>query len=140
MFDQLIEFVSNHPILVGGFVILLVLFVRNEIARGGASLSPQQLVNLVNQEGAAVVDLRDPKEYSAGHISGALNIPHAKLAGGLNQLVKHKEKPVVLACKMGQHSGAAGVTLRKNGFTDVRRLNGGMTEWRAQNLPVVKKS
>lgn len=137
--EQAIEFIGNHPIMVAAFLILLVFFVRNEVSRGGKSLSPQQLVDLVNREGAAVVDLRDPKDFSAGHIAGAVNIPHAKLSGQLNQLVKHKESPVILACKMGQHSGSAGITLRKNGFADVRRLTGGMAEWRAQNLPVIKK-
>ena len=125
--------------MVAAFLILLVLFVRNEVSRGGKALSPQQLVDLVNRRGAAVIDLRDPKEYAAGHIAGSVNIPHAKLAGQVNRLAKHKESPVILACKMGQHSGPAGVTLRKSGFADVQRLTGGMAEWRAQNLPLVKK-
>ncbi len=137
--EQAIEFIGNHPVLVGAFLILLVLFVKNEVMRGGAGLTTQQLVHLVNKEGAMVVDLRDGKEFGAGHISGAINIPHTKLAGQINQLAKNRNSPVILTCKMGQHSGAAGVTLRKNGFTDVRRLTGGMAEWRAQNLPLVKK-
>ena len=41
---------------------------------------------------------------------------------------------------MGQHAGSAGTLLRKNGFVDVARLQGGVTEWRNQNLPVVKGS
>jgi len=45
----------------------------------------------------------------------------------------------VLVCKMGQSAGAAGRKLRTDGFLDVRRLSGGMTEWNASNLPVVKK-
>ena len=137
--EQAIEFIGNHPIMVAAFLILLALFVRNEVSRGGKALTPQQLVDLVNREKAAVVDLRDAKEFAAGHIAGAINIPHAKLAGQLNQLVRHKESTVILACKMGQHSGAAGITLRKNGFANVQRLTGGMAEWRAQNLPLVKK-
>ena len=39
---------------------------------------------------------------------------------------------------MGQHSGMAGTLLRKAGFQNVARLQGGVTEWRNQNLPVVK--
>jgi len=45
---------------------------------------------------------------------------------------------VILICKIGQHSSAAGSQLIKNGFQDVRRLSGGMTEWTGSNLPVVK--
>ena len=56
----------------------------------------------------------------------------------LEELNKHKDRPVVVACKMGQHSGSAGVVLRKHGFQNVVRLTGGVTEWRNQSLPVVK--
>jgi rhodanese-related sulfurtransferase len=39
---------------------------------------------------------------------------------------------------MGQHAGAAGTMLRKNGFANVSRLTGGIMEWRNQSLPVVR--
>jgi rhodanese-related sulfurtransferase len=136
--QHLFEFIGNHPILVGTFALLLVLFIRNETRRGGQNVSPQQLVNLVNRDGAIVVDVRDPKEFAAGHIVSAVNIPQAALAGRLNELAKYKDKPVAIVCKMGQHSGAAGTLLRKAGFQQVMRLSGGMMEWRNQNLPVVK--
>ena len=136
--DQLFEFIGNHPYLVGAFVVLLVLFIRNETQRGGSSVSAQQLVGLVNREGAVVLDLRDQKEYEAGHIVDSVNIPYASLESRLSELEKYKDKPIVLACKMGQHAGSAGTALRKNGFDNVSRLSGGIAEWRNQNLPVVK--
>ena len=136
--SQLFEFVSNHPFLFGLFAILLAFFIRNETQRGGRSVSPQELVNLVNREGAIVLDVRDPKEFAAGHIVDAVNIPHAALEARVGELAKHKEKPLTIVCKMGQHSGVSGALLRKAGFEHVTRLAGGMTEWRNQNLPVVK--
>jgi rhodanese-related sulfurtransferase len=135
---QLFEFIGHHPILVGIFAVLLVLFIRNETQRGGKGVSPQELVNLVNKEGAIVLDVRDSKEFAAGHIVDALNVPHTALESRLSELEKYKEKPVTIVCKMGQHAGAAGAMLRKAGFASVSRLSGGMTEWRNQNLPVVK--
>jgi rhodanese-related sulfurtransferase len=136
--QHLFEFIGNHPILVGAFALLLALFIRNETRRGGQNVSPQQLVNLVNRDGAVVVDVRDPKEFASGHIVSAVNIPQASLAGRLPEIAKFKDKPVAIVCKMGQHSGAAGTMLRKAGFQQVMRLSGGMMEWRNQNLPVVK--
>jgi rhodanese-related sulfurtransferase len=135
---QLFEFIGHHPILVGIFAVLLVLFVRNETQRGGKGVSPQELVNLVNKEGAIVLDVRDSKEFAAGHIVDAVNVPHTALESRLSELEKYKEKPVTIVCKMGQHAGTAGAMLRKAGFASVSRLSGGMTEWRNQNLPVVK--
>ena len=136
--DQFIDFIGNHPILCGAFLVILVLFIRNEVVRGGRAVTPQQLVNMVNEQKAVVIDVRDPAEYSQGHIVDAINVPHTSLAGRLKELGRYKERPVILACKMGQHSGAAGTALRKAGFENVARLKGGVTEWRNQNMPVVK--
>jgi rhodanese-related sulfurtransferase len=136
--ERVFEFIGNHPYLVVAFVLLLALFIRNETRRGGRSVSAQQLVDLVNREDAVVLDIRDRKEFQAGHIVDALNIPNANLDSRLDELKKYRERPVVVACKMGQNAGAAGTLLRKQGFTNVSRLSGGMAEWRNQNLPVVK--
>jgi rhodanese-related sulfurtransferase len=136
--QQLFEFIGNHPYLVGAFVLLLALFIRNETRRGGHSVSPQQLVDMVNRSNAVVVDLRERKEYQAGHIVDAVNIPYATLESRLDELKKYRERPVVVTCKLGQNAGAAGTLLRKQGFENVSRLTGGMAEWRNQNLPVVK--
>ena len=136
--DQLFAFVGGHPYLVGLFVVLLALFVRNEITRGGATISAQEVVNLVNQEGAVILDIRDKAEFEQGHIVDAINIPYTNLDARVDELQKYQDKPLVIACKMGQHSGAAGTALRKAGFENVSRLRGGITEWRGQSLPVVK--
>lgn len=136
--DQLFVFIGNHPFLVGAFVVLLALFIRNEMNRGGATISAQELVQLVNNEGAVVVDLRDKAEFDAGHIVDAVNIPYASIESRMDELKKFEGKPIVLACKMGQHAGTAGTTLKKAGFDNVSRLRGGITEWRGQSLPVVK--
>lgn len=135
---QVFTFIGNHPYLCGAFLLLLALFIRNEMRRGGRSVSAQQLVDLVNRENALVLDVRDRKEYEAGHIVHAVNIPFSSLNGRLDELKKHKERAIVIACKMGQHSGTAGTLLRKNGFQNVVRLTGGLAEWRNQSLPVVK--
>jgi len=85
-----------------------------------------------------VLDVRDSKEFAAGHIVDAVNVPHGALEGRLAELEKYKTKPVTVVCTMGQHAGTAGTVLRKSGFAEVSRLSGGMSEWRNQNLPVVK--
>ena len=136
--ERLFEFIGNHPYLTGAFALLVALFVRNEVARGGRSVTPQELVNLVNRDGAVVIDVRDANEFSQGHIVDAVNVPHSALGNRVSELEKYKEKPVVLACKMGQHAGAAGTMLRKAGFQNVARLKGGVAEWRNQNLPMVR--
>ena len=139
MVEQIFEFISNHFILVSIFVFLLVAFVINEGKQGGAAITPNSLVNLVNREGAVIVDIRDKKDFGAGHIAGASNMPFSTLDSRMGELQEFKAKPIVLVCKMGQHAGAAGRKLKGAGYENVRRLSGGMAEWNANSLPVVKK-
>ena len=136
--EQIFEFISNHYILVSAFVFLLVAFVINEGKLGGAAITPTNLVNLVNREDAVLVDIRDTKEYSAGHIAGAVSMPVSSIDARIGELESYKEKPVVLVCKMGQHASSVGRKLKDLGFENVRRLSGGMAEWTASSLPMVK--
>jgi rhodanese-related sulfurtransferase len=53
-------------------------------------------------------------------------------------LEKYRDKPLILVCKMGQQSGAAGKKLGAEGFTGVYRMSGGMMEWGALQLPLIK--
>ena len=132
---QFLLFLSQQWMLVSLLLALLGLFMWNENRRAGSSLSVHQLTHQVNNANALVVDLREPKEFREGHVVDALNIPYAKLAERMADL--DKTRPLVLVDKMGQHSAAAGRTLMQAGY-QVSRLNGGMSEWTASNLPVVK--
>lgn len=135
---QFIEFVGNHWILSTiwvGFVVALALH-RNKTS--GESVSAQQAVMQINRADALVLDIRDKKEFDAGHIVDAVHIPLNKLAARVAELEKHKQAPIVIACKLGQHSIDAVKVLKGAGFDKVMRLSGGMTEWRAQNLPMVQ--
>ncbi|MCE1777171.1 rhodanese-like domain-containing protein, partial [Enterobacter hormaechei] len=96
MVAHLIQFATDHFILVAIFVVLLILLLINEVRRGGQSLSNGQLTALVNAEKAVVIDIRPAKEYSAGHIVGALSIPQDKVAGRMSELEKHKDKTLIV--------------------------------------------
>ena len=136
--EQFFEFIANHWLLSTTFAALLVAFFINEMKRSGQSISSQQLVNLVNQEKAVVLDVPDTGEYSAGHITDAINIPHSSLQSRLKEIEKFKERPIVIVCKMGQHAGSMGTMLKKAGFRNVSRLRGGLSSWQAENMPLIK--
>lgn len=135
---QIIEFISSHWLLSGAFLTTLILLINNEMKRGGPSINCQELVHLMNHKQAVVVDLRKPKEFASGHIQGAINIPYNSLTDQMSQLEQHKEKPLVLTCGIGQHSGSVGAQLRKAGFANISRLAGGISNWQSSNMPVVK--
>ncbi|MDE1168171.1 MAG: rhodanese-like domain-containing protein [Pseudomonas sp.] len=137
MVDHLIQFATNHYLLVGIFAVLLIMLLVLEASRGGKSLSPRELTALVNAEQAVVIDIRAKKDYAAGHIVGALNIPQEKLAERMGELEKHKAKTLILVDSVGQHAGTSCRELLKAGFT-AAKLSGGVSSWRADNLPLVK--
>ena len=109
-----------------------------ERRKAGPQVSPAQLSMLMNNENAMVLDVRADKEFRKGHIVGAVNLPYAQLNDRIEQLDKHKERPVVLVCKMGTTTGSVAKRLRARGFEKVYRLNGGIMEWSASQMPLVK--
>jgi rhodanese-related sulfurtransferase len=133
-----IEFLTQQWLLVSALAVCVMLLILHESRRGGKTVSAQQLVALVNGQQAAVVDLRDPAEFRKGHIVGALNIPYGKVDERWSELEVLRERPVVLVCKMGQFSSALGKRMLGKGFTQVHRLSGGISEWQAAQLPLVK--
>jgi len=88
---------------------------------------------------ALVLDVREDKEYAAGHIPRARHIPVGKLAGRLNELDKFKDKPVLVTCRSGHRSAHACRILKKAGFTTVYNQAGGIVAWERANLPVTQK-
>ena len=96
MVAHLIEFATNHYLLVGIFVVLLALLVAHTMQGGGRSLSTGELTALVNKDTGVVVDIRPSKDFAAGHIVGAVNIPQDKQIARIGELEKHKAKTLIL--------------------------------------------
>ncbi|NWN90967.1 rhodanese-like domain-containing protein [Marinobacter adhaerens] len=139
LLGRLFEFVVNHYILASLFVAFLVAILVLESKRGGSKISAQGAIGLINRDEAIVVDIRDRKEFAEGRITGSVNIPLNSLKSRAAELNKHKDKQIIIADKMGQHSAMAVKQLNAEGFTNVARLNGGIGDWKASNLPLVKK-
>lgn len=125
--------------MVSALVVLVIMYFYGESRRAGPTLSPQEVINLINNESAVIVDLRDSKDFQAGHIVDAKNIPASKVEARLAELEPHRGKPIILVCKMGQQSTAAGKQLAAKGFEKVFRMSGGMMEWGSSQLPLVSK-
>ncbi|MDY6981422.1 MAG: rhodanese-like domain-containing protein [Pseudomonadota bacterium] len=138
--DQLTTFVTNNWILVGALIVILFLLINSYIGgrlRGYASTSPSEAVKMINREDALVLDVREDTEYQEGHIINAKHLPLSQLSDQMNQLEKHKERPIIVACRSGQRSGQACATLKKAGFDNVYNLGGGIMAWKNANLPLV---
>jgi len=137
--DQFVEFLGNHLALSAMWLVSLGAIIFYHQRTASSAVGPQQAVMLINRKDAVVVDVREKKEFEAGHIVDSINIPLAKLKQRITELKKHKEKPVVVVGKQGQQSGDAAKTLEEAGHIEVVRLAGGITEWKSQSLPLVQK-
>ena len=131
------EFLTQQWILAAALLVALIMLVFHETRKSGPSVSPQQAINLINGEQGVFLDLRDAADFKQGHIVESLHIPSAKLATRMAELDKYKDRPIVLVCKMGQQSGAAGKQLKAAGFQKIYKMSGGMTEWSNLQLPTV---
>lgn len=77
---------------------------------------------------AFILDVREPGEFAAGHIPGAVNIPLGQLRRRLEELPKDRE--IRVNCGVGQRSYNAVRILRQSGY-DARNLTGGYQSWKA---------
>jgi rhodanese-related sulfurtransferase len=92
-------------------------------------------VTLDDRRGEMVVlDVRDPHEWQAGHIDGAVHVPLSALAGKVGTI--DRERPVAVICRSGNRSRSAVRLLKANGV-DAHNVSGGMAAWARHRLPIV---
>lgn len=96
-------------------------------------LTVDQASAWLRQRQALVVDVREPTEYAAGHVPGAVSIPQADLALRLESLPRDRDLLVV--CEGGTRSARAARFLKQTGFSRVTNLLGGTSAWRKAGLP-----
>ncbi len=83
-----------------------------------------------------VVDVREPQEFAAGHIEGAINIPLSELLRHLDELPDGRTAPILLYCHSQRRSTHALVVLHELGYLRVYHLEGGYAayvDWRTHN-------
>ena len=139
--DQFVEFVGNHVVLFIALLVVSGLLIQNLLASAGGKGFVDSLgaTALINREEAVVVDVRSMNDFSNGHIINAINLPINGFKDQLGKLKKYQERPIIIHCRSGAQSGAAGKALRKEGFTKVYELKGGILAWQSANLPVSHK-
>lgn len=137
----MIQFIINNWYLFAALAVILFLLVAGPVSQrmyGIRNANTAQTVQLLNREKAVIVDVREPKEFSASHIPNAINLPLSSLKDRWRELEKYKDRPLVVSCRSGNRSLKGAVALRKHGFTTVYNLSGGLLAWERDNLPTQK--
>jgi len=140
--EQLIEFATRHALLAAGFVGVSLLLIWTEIGRrtrGYLELSPAEAVQKINQGSTTIVDVSSLADFSKGHLAGSKQVALSKFSKPDPETEKLATGPVLVVCKNGQTAHQAATGLVKLGAADVAVLKGGITQWKADNLPLTNK-
>ena len=81
------------------------------------------------EEGATLIDVREPMEYAEAHVPGAVLIPMGQLASRLAEVPA--DGPVYVICRSGNRSGQMGPLLDAHGYDSINVLGGTMAWVRA---------
>lgn len=103
------------------------------------TVSAETLAKQIQEQTAPfILDVRSEQEFNAGHVPGAVNIPHTKIRQFVQQIMAQQKQPVVVYCKSGYRAGIAEGILKSYGFSQLIALEGHMDGWYKQGLPVEK--
>ena len=98
-------------------------------------LTPKQVKAALDARAILLIDVREPAEFAAERIHGALNFPLSTFDP--TALPKADDKTIVFQCGSGKRSAMAVDRCRKAGHAIDAHLAGGITAWKAENLPTI---
>jgi rhodanese-related sulfurtransferase len=133
-----VKFIIDNIFLIGLILVSGGALLIPSLQRRGAKVSLLQATQLMNQNKSIVIDVREVAEFEVGHIKSAKNIPLSDLSKRMTELEKQKANPVIVVCASGTRSATAVAMFTRAGFTQAVSMDGGMSAWQTQGLPVVK--
>ncbi len=83
-----------------------------------------------------ILDVRSGGEYAESHVPGAVHIPFYAVISRSDEIPRADDQPLVVYCEHGPRAGLARAGLWFAGAGEVRFLDGHMTAWKRDGLPV----
>ena len=112
-------------LIVLALIIVYVLINSYRIKKAVTNLTQEEFIQGYRK--AQLIDLREPKEFEAGHILGARNIPTTQFRQRFKEI--RPDLPVYLYCQNTGRSARAALQLKKKGYTQIYQLQGGFKTW-----------
>ena len=109
-------------------IVIGLLVSRFLPVRGVKQIDAADMKKRLKSKGQQLIDVRSPSEFQTNHIKGFQNIPLPQLKERAHELAKDKE--VYVICQSGMRSMQAAKILKKQGFTQITNIKGGMNAWR----------
>ncbi len=138
--QEYIDFALKNAFLSATWLVLFVTWVMLTIYQrvmGARFMNRQEATLLVNHYKGIFVDVRSPLDFTQGHIAGAHHLSlKLILSDHLEKLKPYQTRPVVLVSQTSHQARKAARVLLKKGFEQVYVLEGGMSGWLSERLPV----
>ncbi|WP_342498772.1 rhodanese-like domain-containing protein [Bacillus sp. FSL R5-0820] len=109
-------------------IVIALLVSRFLPVRGVKQMDAAHLKSKLHSRHQQLIDVRSPLEFQTNHIKGFQNIPLPQLRNRAHELEKDKE--IYVICQSGMRSMQAAKLLKKQGFTHITNIKGGMNAWR----------
>ncbi|MDG4729253.1 rhodanese-like domain-containing protein [Bacillus pumilus] len=108
-------------------IVIGLLVSRFLPVRGVKQMDAAHMKKKLKSKGQQLIDVRSSSEFQTNHIKGFQNIPLSHLKKRASQLEKNEE--VYVICQSGMRSMQAAKILKKQGFTQITNIKGGMNAW-----------
>ena len=119
--------------------LLALIFLLPALALGTPAEITRTELKALKADGKplVIVDVRSAGEFAAGHIPGAINIPHDQIAARAKDLERYRaDGRIVLYCRSGRRALVAADALEARGFSGLLHLEGDMPGWEQAGEPV----
>lgn len=136
---EILVFAQQHIFLIASWLVLFIAIMITELfnkRQKAPQISPQGLVELMNQGEVKLIDIRNSQNFRKTHILNSKNIPWLNQDDSVFQSLKNES--VVLICQQGQTANQLADKLKKQGYSQLKVLNGGLSAWQQASLPLVK--
>ncbi|WP_280771478.1 rhodanese-like domain-containing protein [Salipaludibacillus daqingensis] len=115
-------------LLAFAIIAVVILVKKMRPVSGVEQISTTELKDkMIQDKNAHYLDVREPNEFTSGHVKGMKNVPMSQLSSQIEKLSQEKE--MVLMCRSGSRSVMAANKLKKAGFDRVTNVRGGMNQW-----------
>lgn len=111
-------------------IALLILVMIGLIGCSGTdyTINADDALDLIENDGAVLLDVRTPSEYEDGHIEGAVLFPLSSIESSIESAIPDKSTEIIVYCRSGNRSADAVEILIDLGYTNVHDL-GGIIDW-----------
>lgn len=102
-------------------IVIIVAIILFLVIKKMGQISPDMAKELL-KNGAILIDVRSPGEFSGGSVKNAINLPLDEISQKISTVVPNKETPILVFCLSGSRSAMAKRVLTSEGFTNVHNL------------------